>query len=292
MIDSTSSDPAIISLLDLLSAHYPQVRQTPWSITPLAGLSGGTYLLANGIEKLIARSQNVTQTNLSVSRKKEHAILRQLNDFDAAPQAIAVNRQWLLVEWLPGISPETSTFYSADFQRQLAQLVVTLHQHHRFSYHLPLREEISHYARWIDPRRKTPAGLRLHRHFMRSPLPKTLKITPAHMDIHADNLLISPSGQLLLLDWEYAANTDIGLSLACYFSANNLSLEQRQIFLSHYCLDYHAYTDLSGLENQCQLWEPWVKYMMLMWYEVRWQQSKNDQFLQHGQPLRQYFGLS
>lgn len=112
------------------------------------------------------------------------------------------------------------------------------------------------------------------------------------MDIHADNLLISPSGQLLLLDWEYAANTDIGLSLACYFSANNLSLEQRQIFLSHYCLDYHAYTDLSGLENQCQLWEPWVKYMMLMWYEVRWQQSKNDQFLQHGQPLRQYFGLS
>ncbi|HFY9926936.1 TPA: thiamine kinase, partial [Providencia stuartii] len=32
-------------------------------------------------------------------------------------------------------------------------------------------------------------------------------------------------------------------------------------------------------------------YMMLMWYEVQWNQSQNNDFLLHSRSLRQYFSL-
>lgn len=63
--------------------------------------------------------------------------------------------------------------------------------------------------------------------FLSAPMPRVLKLAPAHMDIHKGNIVCTESGQLALLDWEYAANTDIGLSLETYFQANQLNTTQR-----------------------------------------------------------------
>ncbi|MEX5898953.1 kinase, partial [Proteus vulgaris] len=35
-----------------------------------------------------------------------------------------------------------------------------------------------------------------------------------------------------------------------------------------------------------------IFYMMLMWYEVRWQQTKDGSFLMMSEPLRRYFSLT
>ena len=259
---------------------------------PLAGLSGGTFLLNNQQRQVIARLQGDTQSHLYVNRQKERMILKQLVNFPAAPRSLGANADWLLLEWLPGQHPDQSLFLSVDFQRKLAALIASLHNHPKLTYDLQLQEEIIHYGRQIDKRRMTPRWLQIQRHFEREKQPKSLKIAPAHMDIHRGNLLIEPSGELYLLDWEYSANTDIGLSLTTFFLANDLNEQKKKQFLMHYCLDYHAYRDPLRLAKQCQLWEPWVKYLMLMWYEVRWKQTEEHQFLTLAYPLRRYFGLT
>lgn len=99
------------------------------------------------------------------------------------------------------------------------------------------------------------------------------------MDIHSGNVLCQQKVPTMLVDWEYAANTDIGLSLETYFQFNSLTLEQRDYFLTHYCQTFGAYKDKHHLARHCQQWEPWVKYMTLMWYEVQWCQRQHAQFL-------------
>ena len=46
------------------------------------------------------------------------------------------------------------------------------------------------------------------------------------------------------------------------------------------------------LQAQVQRWLPWVDYLMLLWFEVRWQQSGDVEFLRWGAALRRQFCLS
>lgn len=283
------------SLFALLARSFPDIDQPDWEITPLAGLSGGTYRLraeqAKQVVHVIARAQGQTQASLFVSRRKEARILQQLAGFGHAPKQLARNTEWLLLSWCEGGHPSHEQFLTSQFQSSLAAVVAKLHNQPLLGYRLQLRQEIIHYGYLVDPKRSSPRWLRWHRHFLFETMPKTLKLAPAHMDIHLGNIISDDNDKIMLLDWEYAANTDIGLSLETYFQANHLNVDQRHFFLMEYGEKYKAYTDIQGLAYHCTLWTPWVKYMMLMWYEVQWNQSQNDVFLLHSQPLRQYFNL-
>ncbi|MEQ4708223.1 phosphotransferase [Providencia huaxiensis] len=264
-------------------------------MSPLAGLSGGSYLLQCSLPgsqvKLIARADGNAQTALYVNRKKEARILQQLRAFSFTPKVIGRNSQWLLLGWCEGQHPDNHVFLQSSFQCELANIVTQLHRAPLLGYHLQLRDEISHYGYLIDKKRFSPRWKKLHHHFTSADFPKTLKLAPAHMDIHAKNIVCTPTGRLLLLDWEYAANTDIAFSLETYFQFNGLSDIQRDFFLTQYCDIHGAYRDKQQLAESCQLWAPWVKYMTLMWYEVQWHESQSSDFLLHSQSLRKYFGL-
>nr|WP_282563996.1 phosphotransferase [Providencia rettgeri] len=266
-----------------------------WKISSLTGLSGGSYLLQcflPGSEvKLIARADGTAQTALYVNRKKEARILQQLRAFSFMPKVIGRNSQWLLLGWCEGQHPDNKAFLLPSFQCELANIVAQLHRAPLLGYRLQLCDEISHYGYLIDKKRFSPRWKKLHRHFTSADFPKTLKLAPAHMDIHAKNIVCTSAGRLMLLDWEYAANTDIAFSLETYFQFNGLSDIQRDFFLTQYCDIHGAYRDKQQLAESCQLWAPWVKYMTLMWYEVQWHESQSSDFLLHSQPLRQYFGL-
>lgn len=264
---------------------------------PLAGLSGGSYHLTTShsgtVIELIARAAGLAQASLFVDRRKESRVLQQLQyfDFAHAPKPLAQNAGWLLLSWCKGSHPSHQQFMSPLFQSALAAVIAKLHNQPLLRYRLQLKAEIAHYGRLVDHRRQSPKWLKWHRHFMTTKMPTTLKLAPAHMDIHRGNVLNGDGQRIMLLDWEYAANADIGLSLETYFQANQLTETQRQFFLSEYCERYQAYCELPRLSQQCRLWTPWVKYMMLMWYEVQWNQSQNKDFLLHSQSLRQYFHL-
>lgn len=289
------------SLFALLAECFPAVLASCWEVSPLAGLSGGSYLVENRYAtqtqdtvpsiKLIARSDGQAQNALYVNRRKEAHILKQLKDFPYSPQVIGRNSHWLLLEWVDGDHPSCEQFLASEFQKNLAEIVAKLHNHGVLNYRLPLRNEIAHYGYLIDNKRVSARWKRVHRRFLRTPMPKVLKLAPAHMDIHPGNVLCEQGVPKMLVDWEYAANTDIGLSLETYFQFNSLTVEQRDYFLTQYCYTYGAYKDKFRLAEHCLQWEPWVKYMTLMWYEVQWSQRQEAQFLNDSSPLRDYFGL-
>ncbi|WP_227731061.1 thiamine kinase [Yersinia proxima] len=295
-----SADPSLYALIERIK---PSVDITPdgfihadWHISPVSGLTGESWRISypsNTTASInwLAREQSVQKTQLGVDRRRERKLLRHVAGHHLAPAIIAADQHWLVVNWLGGDVVTNAQFIELSNNGQLAELLTRLHHLPASGYRLDLRAQLIRYARQIDSKRLSPHWLRLHQHFLRRPLPQTLKLAPLHMDIHPGNLLTTPSG-LKLIDWEYAADGDVALDIAALFRGNSWSAPQQQAFLQHYCANEQGYHDIERLSRQIQRWEPWVDYLMLMWFEVRWQQTGNTEFLQWVAPLRRRFNLS
>ncbi len=277
-----------------------------WHITPVSGLTGESWRIvhpsntqsSNTLSSNIgpnidwlAREQSVQKTQLGVDRRRERKLLRHVAGGHLAPAIIAANQHWLVVNWLEGDVVTSEQFIELSANGQLAQLLTCLHHLPPSGYRLDLRAQLIRYARQIDAKRLSPSWLRLHQDFLHRPQPQPVKLAPLHMDIHPGNLLATSTG-LKLIDWEYAADGDIALDIAALFCGNDWSAPQQQAFLQHYCSNKLGYHDIDRLSRQVRRWLPWVDYLMLMWFEVRWQQSGNTEFLQWAAPLRQRFNLS
>jgi len=189
------------------------------------------------------------------------------------------------VAWLDGSTLSAAQWQSSEGQAALVHMLVRLHRLPPSGYRLNLRQQLARYWQHIDRRRLTPRWLRLHQHFMRRAFPVPLKLSLVHMDIHPENLVNTAQG-MRLIDWEYAADSDIALELAALFQGNNLPEPLRQQLLDDY-VRWGGYQDRQRLEQQIARWIPWVNYLMLMWCEVRWQQTQESRYIEWGQPLRQ-----
>jgi hypothetical protein len=77
-----------------------------------------------------------------------------------------------------------------------------------------------------------------------------------------------------LLDWEYCGDGDIALELASVWTDDDA---QRQLLLNEYA--QVARLSPRQLQRQMRRWRPWVLMLMAGWYELRWQQSQDKQFI-------------
>ncbi|QTL41308.1 phosphotransferase [Xenorhabdus budapestensis] len=279
------------ALLEVLRQKWPDIPARNWEIRPLAGLTQGSHYITDGVHQMVGRRQMWHGGALGISRQRENRILRRLSFVGIAPKVIAMHSDWLLLEWLSGTKVTAEAFGLPSFQQSLAQIVANLHHHSPLGYSLQLKQQIASQWQQIDNQRLSPDWLRLHKLFMTAKMPVPLKIAPAHMDIHPDNLLMTSEG-LKLIDWEYATDVDIGFSLATLFKGNQWDEIQQKTFLNYYCTYASGYIDIVLLEQKIKQWEPWVRYMMLMWYEVRWQQTKELQFSALAHSLRLSFNLA
>lgn len=273
------------TLSALLQKHLPAVEPAGCRLSSVSGLTGESWRISTPQHDLLARAQSQEKSDLGVERHREAAILRQLDAETLGPCVVLQTAGWLFVEWLEGNTVSEELWQSAQGQVALAQMLTCLHQLPPSGYPLNLRQQLSRYWQHIDRRRLTPRWLRLHQQFMRRALPTPLKLALVHMDIHPENLVNTTQG-LRLIDWEYAADSDIALELAALFQGNNLSVQQRQQLIDDY-IRCGGYQDRSRLEQQITRWIPWVNYLMLMWCEVRWQQTQESRYIDWGQPLRQ-----
>lgn len=295
-----SVDPSLYALIESIN---PSADITPddfikadWHISPVSGLTGESWRISypsNSAANIdwLAREQSVQKTQLGVDRRRERKLLRHVAGHHLAPIIIAADQHWLVVDWLEGDVVTQAQFIELSNNGQLAQLLTRLHHLPASGYRLDLRAQLSRYAGQIDAKRRSPGWLRLHQFFLRRSQPQPLKLAPLHMDIHPGNLLATSSG-LKLIDWEYAADGDIALEIAALFRGNDWSVPQQQAFLQLYCANEQGYPDIERLSRQIQRWVPWVDYLMLMWFEVRWQQTQDNEFLQWAAPLRRRFNLS
>lgn len=227
---------------------------------------------------------------MGVDRQREFRLLRSLRDTGLAPRPRAITSRWLLLEWLPGETLDATGWRQVLEQGTLAARLAHLHRHRRYGYSLNLPAQFTRCWQASDPARRTPAWLRLQRHFLHAIPPAPLRLVPLHMDIHAGNLLQGRDGALAFIDWEYAADGDVALELAALFRGNGFTPAQQAQFIHHYLRHTPGLT-AQRLRRQIAVWLPWVDYLMLMWYETRWRQTRDPAFTSLAAPLRRQFRL-
>lgn len=271
-------------LQQLIEQHYPAVKTAGFHLLPVNGLTGESWKIQSSAGDMLARRQSCERKITGAERPREHAILRHIAWQGLGPCVRLYSPPWLLVEWIDGIPLTEQAFAQAANQQALCRTLVKLHRLPLSGYRLDLHRQFVRYWQHIDRRRLTPGWLRLHRKMMSKKPPVPLKLALVHMDIHAGNALDTPAG-LRLIDWEYAANADIALELAAIFRGNGWNEEQQSAFTQYY-VDAGGYPDLSRLQQQVNRWLPWVDYLMLMWFEVRWQQTGEQKYSEWARPLR------
>lgn len=248
----------------LLSRFFPQYRL----IAPQThvGLSGASCIIEHAGRRLVLRQCHAALATPAHFRRQYHA-LRHL-PADIAPQPHFYSPGWIAVDYLTG---EIKTGLPAA--PALAAMLYHLHQQPRFGWRITLAPLLEQYWLQAAPSRRTPLWLQWHKRLQKRGEPRPLRLAPLHMDVHAGNIVHTAAG-VRLLDWEYAGDGDVALELASVWTESDA---QRQQLLAAYA--QAAQLELSRLQRQVQRWRPWVLMLMAGWFELRWQQSQDKQFI-------------
>ncbi|MBN3137777.1 thiamine kinase [Pectobacterium punjabense] len=264
-------------LTTAIQKHFPAVEMDDIRFELVGGLSSKSWRIRGpGIEWL-ARRQSPTERKMGVNRQREFALLRQMSAIGLAPRPLLWRDGWLIVEWVPGRIATSDEFLMMLANGEVARILSQLHRLPCSGHPVDLKTLFAQHWQLMDPRRRSPALLRAHHHFQCTALPTPLALAPLHLDVHAENLLITPQGAMLI-DWEYASDGDIAFELAFIVRASQMESVAQTRFLQSY-QQYRRGFSVSRLQQQMTQWFPWVDYLVLMWFEIRWQQTKNPEFL-------------
>lgn len=248
---------------EILSRFFPHAALV--ASPDYTGLSGGSCVIANGQQRLVLRQQHAATTPAP--------FLRQYRALKRLPSTLAPRPQWLGQGWMAVdyLTGEVKT--ALPDPQPLTDLLYHLHQQPRFGWRITLLPLLEHYWQACDPARRTPRWLAWLKHLKREGEPGVIRLAPLHMDVHAGNLVHTASG-LRLIDWEYAGDGDIALELASVWTADEA---ERQRLIGAYARV--ANIDVTQLTRQVRRWRPWVLMLMAGWYECRWQQTGEQQFI-------------
>ena len=234
----------------LLSREFPHYHIV--ASPEYAGLSGSSCILQHGERRLVLR---------------QYHALRQL-PATLAPKPVFYTRGWMAVDFLAG---EIKSVLPAH--QPLATLLYDLHQQPRFGWRLALLPLLERYWQQCSPSRRTPFWLRSLQRLRQRKEPRPLRLAPLHMDVHGDNIVRTDSG-LRLIDWEYAGDGDIALELAAVWVSDE---SQHQRLVSAYAQRAHIEQD--ALWRQVRRWQIWIMMLKAGWFEYRWQQTGERQFI-------------
>ena len=248
----------------LLSRFLPGYH--PVALKPSSGLGGGSCIIEKGQQRRVLRQHYDPQSSEYHFLRHYHA-LRQL-PVTLAPKAFLYHRGWMVVDYLHGevksTLPETA---------ELAQVLYHLHQQRHFGWRITLTPLLERYWQTCSPARRTPFWLRQLARLKRQGEPQPLRLAPLHMDVHPGNLVYTAGG-IRLIDWEYAGDGDIALELASVWMPEDALRRQ---LINDYAAAAHIMPSL--LWQQVRRWRPWVLMLMAGWFECRWQQTCDGQFI-------------
>ena len=247
---------------EVLSRYFPQYHPV---VANQSGLSGGSCIIEHDTHRLVLRCHHDPDAPESHFLRHYHA-LKHLPE-SLAPRPRFYIRGWMAVDFFHG--KVESRLPDAD---ELAGLLYHLHQQPQLGWRISLLPLLEQYWQCGDPARRTPCWLRALKRLRKSGEPRPLRLGPLHMDVHGDNIVRTASG-LRLIDWEYAGDGDIALELAAVWID---PVAHRQLTAEY---ARQAHIDELQLWRQIQRWRPWVRLLMAGWYERRWQQTGDRQFI-------------
>ncbi|SET07959.1 phosphotransferase [Thorsellia anophelis] len=259
--------------------------------TPISGLSGTNWIIDLGDKKWIARENSKIKMQLGINRKIEHKILRQLEFQNIAPHCVTLSREWLILEWLP--NNKTLTPQLDYIPQKLGYVIQKIHSSPLSRHQITLKKRFNFLFNQIDKKRITYKWAKNHSIFNYAQPPSRSHMVLSHMDVHIDNLIFE-NNSLKLIDWEYAGDTEEHIALAAIIDSMNWSKSQAINFLANYIESREMLVKQN--ENQYQAmshrlyeaiipWIPWIHYLQFLWFEIRWNQTNNEHFIQLSQEL-------
>lgn len=277
-------------LTALVRQYFPAVDTAGFHFEPVSGLSSESWRITGPEITWLARPQSPLGYQAGTDRQREFHLLRQMAAAGLAPRPLLWQRDWLIIEWVPGRITNADEFSTLVTNGALAGCLSAIHQQPCSGYPLDLRKLFARHWQQMDVKRRSPELLRLYQHFQHESLPASLAYAPLHLDVHAENLLITDEG-MMLIDWEYASDGDIAFEMAFIFRANQMDIPAQKAFLATY-QQHRPGLSSERLYQHVVQWLPWVDYLVLMWFEVRWQQTKQDRFLEVIPSLRRQLGVN
>ncbi|MGS2873549.1 thiamine kinase [Enterobacter huaxiensis] len=249
---------------EILTRYFPQYRL----IAPQAhsGLGGASCIIEQGEHRLVLRQNHDRLAPASHFRRQFRALRRLPSDL--VPKPVFFAQGWMAVEYLAGeiksALPDTPT---------LASMLYHLHRQPCLGWRVTLLPLLEKYWQQASPDRRTSFWLARLKRLRKAGEPRPLRLSPLHMDVHAGNIVHTPKG-VRLIDWEYAGDGDVALELAAVWVPDDSVREQ---LIRAYARS--AQMDPSRLAKQVRRWQPWVLMLMAGWFEMRFQQSKDKQFI-------------
>lgn len=249
---------------EILTRYFPHYRL----IAPQAhtGLGGASCIIAQGEQRLVLRQDHDSQAPAAHFRRQFRA-LRRL-PADLVPKPVFFKQGWMAVEYLAGeiksALPDTPA---------LASMLYHLHRQPCLGWRVALLPLLEQYWQQASPDRRTSFWLARLKRLRKAGEPRPLRLSPLHMDVHAGNIVHTQKGARLI-DWEYAGDGDVALELAAVWMPDEPSRGQ---LIKAYARC--AQMDASVLAAQVRRWRPWVLMLMAGWFEMRFQQSKDKQFI-------------
>ncbi|NEY27038.1 phosphotransferase [Escherichia coli] len=272
---SNAFHPSLISVRAVLARCFSSIAPHEWQLSPVEGLTGINWKaqLSDGVTYLI-RPQTSEKAQLGIERKREAHALQLAAAYDLAPPSLGLHDGWLVTEWLSGDVLNDTTYQ--PHLHALAEKIVALHSIKPCGQARDFHRHCQSYRQLSSRQRVTPQGLKIHQYWQSRQVPQPLKVALLHMDIHPGNIVLTHHG-LRLIDWEYAAAGDIALDLAAMYRSFGWEYAQRRDFTERY-VQAGGYRDAKKLQQHVEQWLPRIDYMAWLWYEVRWQQSKQNSF--------------
>lgn len=250
-----------MNALDWLNAQQRPVR----SVTPLAGLTGGSRLitLTNG-EKWVWRQQTVQATAYGVNYYQEAQLLQALDFLPFTPKPYFFTAEFSLLSFQNGTVP---TAFNDKLLCQLAHQLATLHtlDLQTITLSTPIAKlDLAQRCRFLWQRLPTPMQARPE---LAPPFEAISPFSQAicHHDLHLGNL-VEQGDRLFIIDWEYAAISDPALEIALFLNSNRLSSAQQALFFQHYFAKFPL-NHTAFLEKVTE-YQPMVEKLNRLWFAI------------------------
>lgn len=230
------------------------------------------YLLAQDSQEYVWRPVSAMGQMMGISRNDEARVLSFLQVTQLAPAPIWWSNHGLLVEWIVGNTLQSVSLASLnDAITAIHRLPVS-----RLLTPLPVfdfQQCVNRYWHAITDAQWKASLEPIALYFSQPPAVFPVQDCLCHLDLGAHNM-IETTQNTKIIDWEYSALADPRIELALV--SLTLTQSEAKRLIEQYCC-HMGHRDIELWWQSVLAWQPYVRWMTLLWYVIANQHSEEGQ---------------